>query len=192
MRKKLTQLLHCLTDERVNQLFPEATVKVFDKMSKGLPSPKIPVEEARKLVATLELLPPDCRCWTLNHDDAVKLFLVLVVSPKDDSFTFEVGGSTHGRLPRSTMCHPGEEGDRSEFMFRLSRLWKVTGFDQWWYLGQTRTPIDVAAGVPDDPLEVKLADVEPKVEDALRAVKKYAVPYLGDIARKYGVRLVTH
>lgn len=59
--------------------------------------------------------------------------------------------------------------------------------DPWWYFGRRRELEDLLAGIPEDPLEVKLADVEPKVKDALEKLERYAVPYIRRVAERYGV-----
>jgi len=191
MKKPILKLLHRVAVDGVKKCFPQAELKVFDTLPNGLPDVQLPIEEARRIVAKLELFPEEWRCWVLNRDTAVKLFLVLGIAPKDDRFTIEVAWSTSGRLPPSRLLDPGEEGSANELHFRLARFWGADAYDAWWYLGRRRTIQDIAAGVPDDPLPVKLADVQPKLADALGKVKQHAVPYLRTIAERYGAKLVT-
>ena len=193
MKQKLTKALHRHAEQELMKVFPEAELKVFEPVSDtfiGNLLRDLPLEEARKRAREIETLPESCLCWVLNPKSQLKFYVVLLVAPKDDSFTFEIGWNKQGRLPRSRGRGPGEEGDATECSIRIGRFWGAQTYEDWWYLGGRRTPPDIVAGVPDDPLPVKLADVQPKLADALEKVKKHAVPYLRTIAERYGAKLV--
>lgn len=194
MRAKLTRELHRVTTLRVPQLFPEAEVKIFeplpDKFIRNLLR-DLPLEEARTRSREIEALPDGCLCWVLNPKSQFRFYVILLASPKDDSFTFEIGWNKRGRLPRSRINSPDEARDQDESCLRVGRFWDAQIYEDWWYFGRRRTPPEIVSGVPDDPLDIKLADVEPKVNDALAKLKHYAVPYLCGVAEKHGITLLT-
>ena len=125
MKQKLAKALHRHAEQELMKVFPEAELKVFEPVSDtfiGNLLRDLPLEEARKRAREIETLPESCLCWVLNPKSQLKFYVVLLVAPKDDSFTFEIGWNKQGRLPRSRGRHPGEEGDATECSIRIGRF----------------------------------------------------------------------
>lgn len=124
-------------------------------------------------------------------------YLLLFLSTKSDEFTVECAWSTHGRfpaktLPRRPLDAPDQKVRRDlpvngNFRFYLANLWHPRA-DPWWDLNRNRPPI-AGSWVPRSPAEIPIdaacANVDPLVDDAIRAIVEHAMPYFHRIAEEY-------
>jgi len=131
------------------------------------------------------LIPPGCRLHEQKLANGRALFLFLIFSPRDDSFTIEIGWSETGTIPRSGCALPTDGTNQGGVMFRVSRLWQQFGFDYWWQFDPERNLENFAAWSPL-PMEVELGKVSELVDDAMIKLVTHAKPYFEQIAAERG------
>jgi hypothetical protein len=123
--------------------------------------------------------PPGSRAWLIGENERTTAHVVLVISPRNDRFTLELAWSAHKRVPDHAERLPGEEGDSGELRFRLSRIWRPTGFGVWYDLEHDEDYPDLKdfnAFPADQGLCQKRIPV--KVNRALDALEAHGIPYL--------------
>jgi hypothetical protein len=128
-----------------------------------------------------EVLPPGTHLYERRVDECgLSLFLVLLLSPKDDRFTIELGWGKGGVFPQNIQIGP-EKATDSGVSFRLASLWLGAGRDHWWWLGRERTLEEIGAGISDGTLEEKAARIDSQVTDAVQRLKELALPYFENV-----------
>jgi hypothetical protein len=123
--------------------------------------------------------PPGSLAWCVGESDRATAYVILFVSPRNDRFTIELAWSSQKRIPNRNDMDPGEEADLTELRFRLSRLWRPTGFEVWYDLEHEEDYPDVEglAPFPTDE-QVCLQRIPEKVKRALDALEDHGLPYL--------------
>lgn len=131
---------------------------------------------------TSEMIPKGCKGYTWKINDNIWAYILLVFSPKDDSFTVEIAWTKTKNFPAYTFNLPYENSERENSRFRLSQLIDVKS-DYWWYLGRRKT-LDDDLFVPDEDIKNLLPKVKPLVDDAIQKIRHYAIPYLKSLEDK--------
>lgn len=136
----------------------------------------------------------DSRLYVWRAREGLSLFIRLLLSHKDERFTVEIGWSTdgcfHGGPTTSDPDAPAQAGGVS---FRLSRLWKRGGTEQWWELSRllpTNAHLtmsieeQVARLGSGDYVQEGLANVDSMVDEAISLTREHALPYFQRILGK--------
>lgn len=164
MRKEYGKALHAAFEERMHETFPDF----------------LPTKVQSKLTF------PGERYFCRSVGDRLRLWVILVPSPKAESFTVEVGWSRLGRFPelsgRPSSRFPSPERTefaQDEYFARLASLW--TTHDPWWEV-EPFSMTDIMENIlrsasPVSP-EAAREKVAPAVEDAIEKLRVYGVPYL--------------
>lgn len=133
-----------------------------------------------RIVDHLEI-PTGWLLWELNlGEGGFVAYLLLVISPKEDRFTFEVAWNSIATLPASTKSGPASRVGATQARFRLSRLWQPHGFDHWWGLGQQAQHTS-SPSIPESVLHVEHEQADRQLESALDKITEFAIPYLRQI-----------
>jgi hypothetical protein len=123
--------------------------------------------------------------WVIGSNENVSAYVILAVSPRDDTFTIELAWSSTGKIPESVEGVPSREVQMTDF--RLSRLWQPTGFEVWYDLA---SDLDF----PDSSLEFdptrSLDGEEPsaerislKVGRALDSLEEHGIPHMRSVIK---------
>lgn len=135
---------------------------------------------------------PGNRAYRWQATEELHCWIVLSPSPKDyDEFTVLIGWSKKGRYPELSMVPCGElptpernEFGNEEYLTRLPFLW--ANEDKWWVVKPFIAPVSLedfmASLEPVAATEAKEA-VEPLVEDAIRKITAFGIPYLEELSR---------
>jgi hypothetical protein len=146
-------------------------------------------------------VPDVCRVYEWRATELLRLYLMLQLHRREDSFTIEIGWSLDGRWPE----HPSfprslpRPGDFREVTFRIGLLWSEDP-DFWWDLAPSPSavPLDEALkdygafleGVKNRPnVSEVIARVAPAVEDVFVRLREHGLPYFREIATAAGVTL---
>ncbi len=134
-----------------------------------------------KSVARVPLQPatPGSMAWLIGDNEDTRAYIILVVHKRQDRFTVEVAYSRKKRIPQRNDLMPATEGGPDESRFRLSRLWKPSGFEVWYDLEHDEDYPDVKEMDPfpaDE--ELCLRRIPVKVGRALDAFVAHGIPYL--------------
>jgi len=134
------------------------------------------------------------RIFRWVSDPSLHFFVELFFDPKgDDSFGVEVGWSRLGRYPEVPM-RPGSREDvaKAEHWVRLSSfdsnvggMWSLEepdGAPGAFGHGSGRSP-ELAAGLPQIPIEEALPRVDRRVADAVDKLVIDALPYFKELSR---------
>jgi hypothetical protein len=124
-------------------------------------------------------------CWRISESNS--LWLVLIPDGKREAFFVEVGWSKKGRFPQLTMrpswARPPDAWSEEEYLCRLGDLSR--GNDSGWVveelrLGATQQEMMAYIAAQTQPIspEVARARVLPRVEEALRELVQYGLPFL--------------
>jgi len=127
------------------------------------------------------IVPSGCKVYVCKIREDFWAFFVLVISPKDDSFTIEVAWTKNKEFPKYAITLPNEIPKEGNARFRLSRLISPSS-DHWWYLARKKM-LDDDLFISDEPLENCLKKVSPSVNEAIKQLKNYAIPYLKEIQK---------
>ncbi len=137
-----------------------------------------------------QLVPQGWYVWTHKHDCGLYFHILLVIHPRRDEFTIEIGWSKSGKLRSSTSLDGRESILLQPLDIRLARLWQEFGFDPWWVL--VTRPADYERRVTHliryepDPIADCLSLVEHAVQDAGQKLKEYAGPLFEEIVHRHG------
>ncbi|MBF0246396.1 MAG: hypothetical protein HQL31_14220 [Planctomycetes bacterium] len=132
---------------------------------------------------------PGQRAFCQVISDSLKYWIVLSPSPKDyDEFTVLIGWSTLGRYPELTVIpsfllpSPDRaEFSQAEYLARLPQLW--TEKDVWWIVKAFEPALTVEQMTANmAPISVAVAEerVIPCVEDAIKKILDFGIPYLSE------------
>lgn len=147
----------------------KAVRKHFDARLKEV----LPHFKKRKVIN----LPSGVRLYAWHAAHELWFYLLLVLSPKDDSFTIEVAGSETGDFPSHLLPSSPEQSRGShDFRFRISTMRTIPAADHWWMLCRERTLEELF--LPEDPVEECMQKVIPTVDEAIEQVEEYVVPFL--------------
>ncbi|MET0065219.1 MAG: hypothetical protein ABW076_02640 [Candidatus Thiodiazotropha sp.] len=137
-------------------------------------------------VKTIYLFPGE-RAFLWVVSEQLYCWVVLSPSPKDyDQFTLLIGWSMLGRYPElnaipSTRFPSAdhEEFTEQEYLIRLPMLW--TDKDPWWVVRKfkpARNNQDLLAQVAPIAPQQAIAQVMPRVDEALEKLRSHGIPYL--------------
>jgi hypothetical protein len=130
---------------------------------------------------------PGQRAFGRTVAGSLTCWIVLSPSLKDyEEFTVLIGWSTLGRYPELSVIPSIQRPspDRAEFrqpeyLTRLPQLW--THQDEWWVIEAFKpvfTVEEMTARMAPIPAGVAEEKVIPRVEDAIRKVMEFGIPYL--------------
>jgi hypothetical protein len=168
--------------------YSQALRKIFSRrMKEELP------QFSETKVSSMYFWPGD-RAYGWSVTDKLRCWIVLSPSKKDyDEFNILVGWSKLGRYPELSMVrcaeHPSPERrefKHDEYLTRLPYLW--TDHDVWWVVKEFRPAQSVAdLKVSLEPVSAAEAHhhVQPRVEDAIRKLNEYGIPYLKELCHAF-------
>lgn len=136
-----------------------------------------------------EELPVGCWLWELNRGAGIWIYLLLICSPREDRFTFEIAWNTIRRYPQYTKYGPETKPESGQARFRLPRLWQRYGFDPWWHVGMPLRRNEVPTFSSDGTDLVQCRDLDLQLQDAFQKLLQQGVPYLQKIAEHFGATL---
>jgi hypothetical protein len=133
-------------------------------------------------------LQPGERAYQWEVNDRLYCFIILVPDRSGaDSFTVEIGWSTKARFPQigfrplpASLLN--EEFVNDEYVFRLPIISMKKDF--WWQVGEGRNLllIDPIKFIEDNERKIDneeaMKNVLPHVEDAIRHINNYGIPFL--------------
>ncbi len=127
------------------------------------------------------LYPLGSRIFFCELKESLFAFIGLLISPKDDSFTIEIGWSKNKLFHECTRNLPNEisHQDRSG-CFRLSHLYNRK-LDFWWYLSKRMTLDDDPFSFVESSIEESLNKVPDSINEAIEQIKTYAIPYFENL-----------
>ena len=127
-------------------------------------------------------------------DDSATAWLVVILAPnlKDhDAFDIELGWSLHGRVPELGMRPSAEDPNsadaatRDEYLCRLSHLVGDQRYHDGWVIDHrtlSTDPDEILSALTERQTKITAADahaaVSPFVDDVMRMLDEYGVPYL--------------
>lgn len=144
-----------------------------------------------------ERLVPGHRLYRCHPCDTLWFFLYLQISQDDDSFTVEVGWSRNDHYPwRQLAVSPHDGGSAEGIRFRLPTLWIPNcKEDPWWEVAPSPSLSALHQFVfhgkelPPLPDDDALRRVDVQVNDVIRRILDYAMPYFRRIAAEQGCEL---
>jgi hypothetical protein len=151
MRSKLGKALRQKFEEELKKQYPQ-------------------FEEDKK-----SIIPSGCRLYMWKLKENLFFFVELVLSPKDDSFTIQIGWSKNNDYPLSLNFDPQEISSKENSRFRMSLL--VTQKDYWWYLAKKSTLDDDFFTFVETPIEESLEKISPTIDEVFNQIKEYVIPY---------------
>lgn len=124
-------------------------------------------------------------CWRVSQ--ALFQWVVLVPDQKREAFFVELGWSRKGRFPQLTMrpsgIRPEKAGPQEEYLCRLGELSR--GSDFGWPIEELATDASqdevlsyIVAQTKPIAAEVARDRVVPRVEEAIRELVEYGLPFL--------------
>jgi hypothetical protein len=162
MRKELTKLLKTNFIEKLNEQLPQ-------------------FEEDNNFQ-----IPAGCKLFSQKVRKDLWFFLELVISPKDDCFTIQIGWSKKGLFPTKIGTYQSEIeeiGVNDNLIFRLSRLIDEN-LDYWWCLAKKRTLEDDFFTFKETPIEIAKQNIPPAIDEVFEQINQYIIPYFDKISRK--------
>lgn len=152
-------------------------------------------------------IPPGWRLYLWDYSQDLYFYLLLNTGTQKtgDSFTVECAWTRNGRFPAMVgLMFPydiprarilADKPKNDDFRFRIGQLWQP-GLDHWWWLAprpsfeemvewslSEESEKTLGLMPPETPVEEALQNVVPCVEDAIRHIVKYAVPYFENVIR---------
>lgn len=129
---------------------------------------------------------PGFRLFERRHPSGFAEYVVLEFHPMYDSFDVELGWSTQGRYPPVPELGVAPL-EMEEVRFRASHLWGGTrSGEDYWVLAPLPSLDRPESFLETPSLEAALKKVEPAVEEALRRIEEYVLPYLARAAAAHG------
>ena len=130
--------------------------------------------------------------WTVGPN--LSLFVGLHTGAPQDSFTVEIAWNNSDEFPGMAFAmSPKEMPKTGGFRMPLSGLW--TDDDPGWELAPDISEdqweeLELEGRIPQEmPVEEAMNQVKPQVADAIKRLRKYALPYFSKIAKKFGHKL---
>jgi hypothetical protein len=123
--------------------------------------------------------------WLIGSNQDVSAYVILAVSPRDDTFTIELAWSSTGKIPESVEGMPSSGVPTADFRFRLSRLWQPTGFEVWYNLAsdldfpESSLEFDATPSLDDE--EPSPERISLKVGRALDSLEEHGIPYMRSV-----------
>src|SRR5215204_218576 len=152
MRSKLGKIVRAKFDESMKKLLPS-----FSEDSSAI-------------------VPSGCKVYRLEISPSFTAFVTLLISPKDDSYTVDIGWSHNGEYPHSTFTQPEEVSSQGDARFRLGHTFGSRQ-DFWWYLARRTSLDDDFFSFVEDPIDVAIGRVDAAIADTFEKILYYAVPY---------------
>jgi hypothetical protein len=126
------------------------------------------------------IVPPKYKVYVWKSQQNLYFFICLLPSPKDDSFTVDIGWSKSGKLPNNPVIYESGEDQivsSENIMFRLSRIYERKQFEHWWYLAKKSTLNDDFFTFVETPIEESMEKISPKIDEVFKKVKEHVIPY---------------
>ncbi len=140
-------------------------------------------------------LPKHYRVYEWRVTDRFRLYLLLQLHRSEDSFTVEIAWTLNGRWPEDVPLpdSPRETSESGDMRFRIGLLWSPMA-DYWWDLAPQLSKVPLGDALRDyegflgrfsnpPDIDEAMSRVEPQVNDAIRRVREYAIPYFGRVAK---------
>lgn len=124
---------------------------------------------------------------------ARQLYLYVALLVYRDQFNVDVGWSTTGRLAEHPSYSPLDKPEKGAILFRLCNFWSEE--DIPWMVVPPRTDeewdqfIFEGKDLKDEPVEETKKRIPLLVDDAIKKLFKYALPYFRRIAAEHGYEL---
>lgn len=131
-----------------------------------------------------EVVPSGCVLYE-RKTPTLTFYILLLLAPKDDRFTIEVGWSEKGKLPTYNWGRPNDPPREGGIMFRMWCLWNTGNEDLWWRFEPEVKLEDIANWVPQ-PIEAALELVDTQVDDAIQKLLEFGIPYFERVAAEHG------
>ena len=187
MRRKISQALKRELNRRIKAEFPEfkQDVSLHRKVNQAIKKVlKIRMKEhfSEYRIVKHERLPPGSTAWCCVKGS---LWLVVIYHPSDkwESFTIELAWSRKNQFPDYILSLPKEFED--DGLIRLGHL--SEGRDFWWML-EDKAPVeefDPMAFLNEPPVDEWLARVEPTVDDAMKNLIQFGLPFFQKVEACY-------
>lgn len=128
-------------------------------------------------------IPPGTRLYGWEVTSDVSFYLFLVIFQTRDWFTLEAAWSLNRRFPASAPPSlPYNKPKNGDLRFRLHTLWDDPRTDFWWRLTPMRSlEEELDQYMNENPVNEAMRKVRPLIDDAIRHVVQYAMPYFQTI-----------
>ena len=119
--------------------------------------------------------------WSHKYHTSLTIFVAWLPSPRDESFTFEVGWSRKNRFPEGHFPSISpSNSELEEFRVRIGLLFSDNDF--WWDLDPFELEVaDPMRYLQATPLETLLARVDSNLDDAISKILQFGIPLLDKI-----------
>jgi hypothetical protein len=121
------------------------------------------------------IVPPTCYVYCQPVNASRWVFITLVISPKDDSFTVEIGWSNDGFYPQHYNYFARQINSAANTRLRLSNLIDERS-DYWWYLSKKKSLDDEFFSFQEDSLEESMLKIDPALNQVFEQLNKFAIP----------------
>jgi len=120
--------------------------------------------------------PPGSRGYVSHSWPGLSAYIVLSISPKDDTFYIDVAWSRNGRYPHTAITEPDVLPADGDSQFRLNRLYDPKQY-QGWYLARPRSLDDDFFTFVEESVDVSLERIDPALDDVFGKIKEHVLPY---------------
>jgi len=145
-------------------------------------------ERMKSLVQRFELdasaiAPPGCPTYFSTFWPGFTAYLGLTPSPKGDNFYIEVGWSTNGKYPDSSITEVEDLPADGDSRFRLNRLYDPQQYDGW-HLSTPMTLDDDFFTFQEDPIEEALERIDSSLDEVFDKITTHVIPYFEQLGPK--------
>lgn len=133
---------------------------------------------------------PGERAFRKRIDGVADLWIVLSPNQKFEQFSVELGWSRFQRFPELSMrpspIAPSDAFDQDEYFCRLGEI--VHEHDHCWTIEPFRPPQgieEIMAALEKMQASEATERVQPRVSEAIDALEKHGIPYLGTVVRYF-------
>lgn len=138
-------------------------------------------------------IPPGFRLYSWEVGSDLSFFLLLVLFKSRDWFTLEAAWSQKRCFPAFALPSlPNDNPRNGELRFRLHTLWDDPRVDFWWKVSgdlSIENELEQYKHKSEEPFDKENYIARSHVDEAIKYVVKFAMPYFHKIAAEYGIEL---
>jgi hypothetical protein len=144
--------------------------------------------ELRSFARVRPALPEGWPLYEAKCDEPLYFYILFVVARQFDWFTVELAWNRTPGFPFHLLSGRPEDFDAASTRFRLPELWGQRSDELYWFgaeltVERMNVYFEKRSFLQGERLEPKLADVGPKVDNALGKIRQFAVPYFRKVAQ---------
>lgn len=147
------------------------------------------------------LIPAGCRIYQKKFEKDLMFFVILLISPKDDSYTLEFGWNTVNEIPNLVFLDRDKNTDeiindlivKDQANIRIGKLSNPKcQYDKWYVIGSDWTKVSYTNlfEVEEISIEESQKKLQESLVDVMNNFDKYILPCFERVAARHGYKLV--